>query len=227
MTSKNIPMIYRAVSPVKGAVPRTACSQTSHASALQKSIARAVRSTPGVAIAAAALYATEATATGADSIEVGTASAPGDIALALAIGAQATATGNSSLAVGLQANAQNDDAIAVGSVATAQGDGAVAIGPSSPAQGEGASAFASYSNAQAARATAVGLNASALGVDSVATRSPWQAARTAVSRCSRSACRRCRIPASGFTRSRVAATRAASSAPRSARGCIGETHLYV
>ncbi|EDZ99680.1 YadA domain protein [Burkholderia sp. H160] len=177
--NKNISIFSSAVSQTKTAAPRSACRQTCLASARKKSIARAVRSTAGVAIATAALYVTEASAAGIDSIEIGTASAPGDVAVA--IGAEATASGNSSLAIGWQANAQNDDAIAVGTNATAQGDGAVTVGLSSSAQGEGASAVGMRASAQAQRATAIGLDASALGVDSVATGSGSIAANPAAS----------------------------------------------
>ncbi|KXU86287.1 hypothetical protein CI15_17610 [Paraburkholderia monticola] len=101
-------MIYRAVSQVKTTIPRTACRQTHFGSTRPRRIARAVRSTAGVAIAAA-LYVAEAAGAGVDSVELGTASAPGDAAVA--IGAQATASGNSSLAIGSQANAQIEGAI--------------------------------------------------------------------------------------------------------------------
>ncbi|MEX3639736.1 hypothetical protein [Paraburkholderia sp. BR14320] len=165
LINKEISIIGRTASQRKVAAPQTACLQTHRASARQPTIARAVRRTAGVAIAAA-VYVTEANGAGVDSVELGTASAPGDAAAA--IGAQAIASGNSSLAIGSQANAQNDCALAVGAGATAQGDSAVAMGLSSSAQGEGASAFGPYANAQAERATAVGLNTSALGLDSVA-----------------------------------------------------------
>jgi trimeric autotransporter adhesin len=109
LTNKNTSMIYRAVSQVKTTIPRTACRQTYFGFTRPRTIARAIRSTAGVAIAAAALYVAEAAGAGVDSVELGTASAPGDAAAA--IGAQAAASGNSSLAVGSQSNAQNDGAI--------------------------------------------------------------------------------------------------------------------
>lgn len=80
---------------------------------------------------------------------------------AIALGSEATASGDDSVAIGTRATAQDGKAVAIGAGNVASGDGAVAIGDPNIATGRGAVALGADN-------TAIGFGAVAIGADSVA-----------------------------------------------------------
>nr|WP_309146471.1 YadA-like family protein [Burkholderia pyrrocinia] len=85
----------------------------------------------------------------------------------VAIGAEASATGDTSIAIGAQSGASGSGSVALGAGASATGTGAVAFG-SGVATGTSALALGNGTNASGNNAVAAGFNARAAGVNALA-----------------------------------------------------------